>query len=148
MQLRLAGLAIVGCAACAITGLAQASECGEQIRLLDDRYSLAVVQPSEHGGDGLAPPAADQTTASGAGGAVRSTAGIDSVPNTGGVANPRNTPVNPLDAAQRERVRQALLAARRADQAGDGTTCAAKIGEARRLAAGGKGDGLAAPRAR
>jgi len=45
-------------------------------------------------------------------------------------------------------MREALLAARRADQAGDGTTCAAKLAEARRVAQGDKGDALGEPRAR
>jgi hypothetical protein len=156
MRLRSVGLVILGAALSATAGLARASECGEQIRLLDDRYSLAVVQTGDHGGEPLTAPGvasgvasgADQTTASGTGGTARSTAGIDSVPNTGGIANPRNTPVNPLDAAQRARLREALLAARRADQAGDGTTCAAKVAEARRVAQGDKGDALSEPRAR
>jgi hypothetical protein len=127
---------LIGAALSTVAGATVASECGEQIRLLDDRYSLAVVQPPEGRASGPTASGSDQTTASGSSGATAS-AGLDSVPNTGGVANPRNTPAVPLDAAQRERVREALSAARRADQAGDGTTCAAKIGEARRLIGGG-----------
>ncbi|HUA52304.1 MAG TPA: hypothetical protein VMB81_09065 [Candidatus Sulfotelmatobacter sp.] len=129
-------VAIAAAALSLVSGLAQASECGEQIRLLDDRYSLAVVQPGDRDSDHPGQPGSDQTAASGAGGAPASTAGIDSVPNTGGIAMRRDTPVNPLRAAQRERMREALLVARRADQAGDGTTCAAKLAEARRLAQG------------
>jgi hypothetical protein len=112
---------------------ARASECGEQIRLLDDRYSLGTAAPTE------APraPAAEQTSSSGSSGAPSASAGLDTVPNTGGIANPRNTPVERLDDAQRERVREALAAARRADDASDGTTCAAKVAEARRIAQGG-----------
>jgi hypothetical protein len=131
-----ATLAIAGAALIAGAGLARASECGEQIRLLDDRYSLAVVQSGEVHPDGQRPAGADQTAASGASGGPTTSAGLDSVPNTGGVANPRNTPIEPLDAAQRERVRDALIAAKRADAAGDGTTCAAKVAEARRLVHG------------
>jgi hypothetical protein len=127
---------VMGATLSAAAGLAQASECGEQIRLLDDRYSLAVVPPAEGRADGQVAPSADQTAASGSSGAPTTSAGLDTVPNTGGVANPRNTPVATLDAAQRERMREALLAARRADQAGDGTTCAAKVAEARRLIQG------------
>jgi hypothetical protein len=112
-------------------GPAQASECGEQIRVLDDRYSLGAAAPTE-------PPhaLADQTTASGSSGAPSASAGLDTVPNTGGIANPHNTPVENLDAAQREQVRSLLAAAKRADDAGDGTTCAAKVAEARRTAQG------------
>jgi hypothetical protein len=135
--------AILGLAAgLAVVGAARASECGEQIRLLDDRYSLAVVQPGERGGEAHSGAAtgqgggSDQTASSGSAGAPANSAGLDTVPNTGGLANPRNTPVEPLGAAQRERVREALQAARRADEAGDGTTCAAKVAEARRLAHG------------
>jgi hypothetical protein len=128
---------LVAVALLAGAGAARASECGEQIRLFDDRYSLALTGPAEGRADRHADVGADQTTSSGASGATHaSTAGIDSVPNTGGLANPRNTPVQPLDAAERERVRQALLAAKRADEANDGTTCAAKVAEARRIANG------------
>ncbi len=115
---------------------AQASECGEQIRVLDDRYSLGAAAPAEppHA------PAVEQTTSSGSSGAPSASAGLDTVPNTGGISNPRNTPVEKLDAAQREQLRAALAAARRADEAGDGTTCAAKVLEARRIAQSGSVD--------
>src|SRR5258706_7106445 len=114
------GAAILAAALWAGAGLAQASECGEQIRLLDDRYSLALTRPTDGRTDTPAPPSADQTTSSGAGGAPRTSAGMDTVPNTGGLANPRNTPVQPLGAVQRERVRQALMVSKPAHEAGGG----------------------------
>ena len=117
-------------------GLAHASECGEQIRLLDDRYSLALTGPAEGRADRHIDSGADQTSASGSSGAPRTSAGLDTVPNTGGLANPRNTPVEPLDAAKREQLRGLLTDAKRADEANDGTTCAAKVGEARKLIGG------------
>jgi hypothetical protein len=130
---------IVGALLVAGASLARASECGEQIRLLDDRYGLALRDAGDLPGDPH-----EQSASSGSSGASSSSAGIDTVPNTGGLANPHNTPVEPLDAAQREHLREALLDARRADRAGDGTTCAARVGEARRLVQGSSG----APRAR
>jgi hypothetical protein len=131
LELMVAGALLLG-----FMGVAQASECGEQVRVLDDRYGLAL-------GDAGALPrdpheqAAEQIASSGSGGAPSSSAGIDTVPNTGGLATPRNMPVEPLDAVQRQHVREALLAARHANEIGDGTTCAAKLTEARRLAGGG-----------
>ncbi len=124
------------------TGSARASECGEQIRVLDDRYGLAVVRPDDGRAPGsTAAPEADQSSASGSSGASpTSSAGLDAVPNTGGVTNARNTPAKPLDAAQRARLRDLLVEARRAEQAGDGTTCAAKVTEARHLVQGDAGD--------
>jgi hypothetical protein len=127
---------IAGALLLGAVGVAQASECGEQVRVLDDRYSLAL-------GDAGAVPrdpheqSAEQAASSGSGGAPSSSAGIDTVPNTGGLATPRNMPVEALDAGQRQHVREALLAARHANEIGDGTTCAAKLAEARRLARGG-----------
>lgn len=85
-------------------------------------------------------PNPDQAASSGASGAPASTAGMDSIPNTGGVANPRNTPVEPLNATERDRVREALMAAQRADVANDGAGCAAKVAEARRIVQGGKAE--------
>src|SRR4051794_41300162 len=68
---------------------AGASECGEQIRVLDDHYSLGAAAPAEP----THAPAVEQTTSSGSSGAPSASAGLDTVPNTGGIANPRNTPV-------------------------------------------------------
>lgn len=116
--------------------VAGASECGDQIRLLDERHGLASAGAPET----PRPPRPEQPTSSGASGAPSSSAGLDTVPNTGGLANPHNTPVETLTDAQRERVRAALAEARRADEAGDGTTCAAKVGEARRITQGGSGE--------
>jgi hypothetical protein len=129
--------ALVAVVLLAGTAAVHASECGEQIRLFDDRYSLALTGPAEGRADRHADiGGADQTSSSGGGGAAHSSAGLDSVPNTGGLANPRNTPVQQLDAAQRDQLREVLLAAKRADAANDGTTCAAKVAEARRIANG------------
>jgi hypothetical protein len=123
-----AGFLLVG------AGVAAASECNEQIRLLDDRYSLAIA------GSGDAVPAGptvpDQLAASGSAGGAPTSTGMDTTPNTGGLANPRHIPVEPLDASRRDRVRVALQAAKRADDSGDGVTCAKELAEARRLIQG------------
>jgi hypothetical protein len=115
-------------------GAAASSECNEQIRLLDDRYSLAIAGS----GDGVpgGPTVPDQLAASGSAGGAPTSTGMDTTPNTGGVANPRHMPVEPLDAGRRDRVRAALQAAKRADDSGDGATCAGKLAEARRLIQG------------
>jgi hypothetical protein len=125
---------------------AAAGECGDGAHELEQQYGLAAVPSLDAGpvqpgtGRAVQPPGRSEVprgaapvpradTASG-------DAGVDAVPNTGGVTTPRNSPPAVLSEEKRTAMRLALDAARQADQIGDGTTCAARLGEARRLAAG------------
>jgi hypothetical protein len=123
-------LMAAGLMACA--GAARASECGEQIRVLDDRYSLAVLGPETGRAPDRAATATEPAPSGRADATTNSGTGMDT-PNTGGVATPRNSPVEPVEGARRDALRDALLAAKRADDAGDGTTCADRVAAARRL---------------
>ena len=139
-------LAWLGLAAVALGGAAQASECGDQIKVLDQRYRFAVTQaepsaapatPADAGGSGSA-----AAPSPGAGAATQPRTGdtgdtaISTVPNTGGVQTPTNSGVRQVSGAERERMRAALNAAMAADQSGDATGCAAKVAEARRISEG------------
>ena len=107
---------------------------------MQERFGLTTTSAGDSG-------AQPEDTAAGAGTASpsRSTATdtrpdstINPVPNTGGVANAPNMPAPPLSSSQLDQVRTTLEAALHADQGGDGTMCAQRIAEARRIAAEGR----------
>ncbi len=117
---RIATLAVL--LAVGVGGAAQASQCGDQITVLDQAYGLGETSP------GAAATAPQTGTMPNRGPA----SAVNTVPNTGGVA-PSGGALSPTD---RERLRQALAAARDADRAGDASQCAAHLVEARRVTAG------------
>lgn len=113
---------------------AWAGECGDAAREVGERHALGAVRPLETSRAAAAPsPTADAATSSG-------DTGGDAVPNTGGVRTTRNNAPAVLTEEQRTAVRSAVEAAMRADEAGDGTTCAARLAEARRVEGGSSGE--------
>lgn len=116
-----------------LAGTAWAGECGDAARELGDKQALVAKAPvdstRQEAPGRAAAPSGDAATTSG-------DTGVGGVPNTGGVRTTRNSAPRPLTEEQRTAMRTALEAAIAADAGGDGTTCATRLAEARRIADG------------
>jgi len=128
----IAALLLAGSAAPA---LAQ-SECLKDLTTLDQRLALGVTGARADAAGGPAAPQAvpAPAPAPSAPAAPATTSQLDSVPNTGGVIDRPADQLQPLSGDLRRQVTGLLEEAKAADAKGDGTVCAARLGQARQLA--------------
>ena len=107
-----------------------ASDCLKDLTTLDQRYKLGVTAEAS-----AAPaPAAQANAESPPPPAPGPNSQLDTVPNTGGVVDRPPDQLQPLASNVRSQVKTLLEEAKKADAAGDGTVCAARLGQARQLA--------------
>lgn len=108
-----------------------ASDCLKDLTTLDQHYGLGVTQAGATAPPPQAPAAASEAPPPPAPGPNSQ---LDMVPNTGGVVDRPPDQLQPLASNVRGQVKNLLEEAKQADAAGDGTVCAARLGQARQLA--------------
>jgi hypothetical protein len=107
-----------------------ASDCLKDLTTLDQRYGLGVTQTAATAPPPQAPVAASEAPPPAPG----PNSQLDTVPNTGGVVDRPPDQLQPLASGLRSQVKSLLEEAKQADAAGDGTVCAARLGQARQIA--------------